>query len=101
MGVEMTDLSSDIRQHVIEGRASREEAEGFIAGLETERDLALAGVEKFSAEAVEANNRLTKQLDAAADLVRTLPRIAGEDSRISRLELAKSAIDRHEQSGGT
>lgn len=99
-GGTLNGTNNDMRQRVVEGQASREEVEAFIVELEKERELALAAVDKFSNAAVEANNHLASHVNASADLIRALTRIAGENDRMSRLKQAQEAIDNHERAAG-
>lgn len=81
------------RQQIIDGQASRAEAERFIVDLERALASALD-------EAASATTRLAQHKTAAAELVRGVPRIAGEDDRLTRLDLAQEAIDQHEATAG-
>lgn len=78
----MTEKESEVRRQIIAGEAAPEEAERFVADLENAVVSALE-------EAAAAKNRLARHMNAAAELTRTLPQIAGEDDRLTRLTLAE------------
>jgi hypothetical protein len=89
----MSDQHDQVRRRIIDGQASADEAERFIGDLERKLVSALE-------EAASATNRLAVLRNADAALMRTLPRIAGEDNRLTRLALAEEAINQHEATAG-
>lgn len=96
----MNDRQHDARQRIIDGNASAEEAEAFIVDLESALESTSKAVDDLSAKAVSALDRLARHKNAAAELTRAVPKIAGEDDRLTRLELAQEAIEQHERSAG-
>ena len=82
-------MSDDVRERVIAGQASREEARAFIEGLEDR-------VVKALNTAAEATNRLADDKNAARNLIDAITEIAKTEPLGERARLALAAIDRHD-----
>ena len=82
-------MGNDIRERVVAGQASREEAQAFVEALKDRLVKALDA-------AADANNRLAQEKDAARHLIDAFTEVVKAEPQGERARLAVAAIDRHE-----